>query len=116
MVNLLDMEKLMRALRDALRDHFGEAVSGFRVQEMIEGDRPWLAVRFVLYDFWVVQFTYDRGLFGFGIDQGGVGVGLLGSDELPARALDDLPTLVDVLDERVRLRIPDKYLDWFQTR
>ncbi len=53
---------------------------------MIEGDRPWSAVRFVLYDYGVVQFTYDRGLFGLGIDQGGVGVGLLGSDELTARA------------------------------
>ncbi|OYC97431.1 hypothetical protein [Microbacterium sp. Yaish 1] len=80
------IEKLMRALRDALRDRFGGAGSEFRVQEMIEGDRPWSAVRFVLYDYGVVQFTYDRGLFGLGIDQGGVGVGILGSDELTARA------------------------------
>lgn len=108
------MEELMRALRDVLVDRLGEGVSAFRVQEMTEGDRPWLAVRFILYDYWVVIFTYDRGSFGFGIDHGGVAVRLLGSRELPAKALQDLPSVVDELDERVRLRIPDKYLDWFQ--
>ncbi|KAA9085118.1 DUF6301 family protein [Microbacterium radiodurans] len=107
------MEELVRALRGALVTRFGDGVSAFRVQEMSEGDRPWLAVRFVLYDYWVIVFTYDRGAFGFGIDHGGVAVRLLGSHELRTSAIDDLPSVLEALDERVRLRIPDKYLDRF---
>lgn len=108
------VEELMRALRDALATRFGDGFSAFRVEEMTEGDHPWLAVRFVLYDYWVIVFTYDRGAFGFGIDHEGVAVRLLGSRELATNALDDLPSVVDMLDERVRLRIPDKYLVWFE--
>ena len=107
------MEELMRALRAALFERFGEGVSGFRVQDITEGDRPWLACRFVLYDMLVIVFTYDRGTFGFGVDHGTTAVRLLGATELVRDALDDLPGVVQILDERVRLRIPDEYLEWY---
>ncbi|WP_371203771.1 hypothetical protein [Microbacterium sp. BWT-B31] len=103
------MLDLSRALRDALRGVFGEQVSGFRVLEHADGDRAWLAYRFVLYDFSPIVFTYDRGAFGFGEDHGNVVLPVLTSTE-SAPGLDDLTRLMTELDRRVRLRIPDKYL------
>lgn len=108
------MEDLMRGLRNALVDHFGQGASTFLVDEMREGDRPWLTFQFVLYDYCVVRFSYDRGVSGFGIRHGDTAVPLLRSAELGRDAIDDLPGLVAALDERVRLRIPDKYLEWYE--
>lgn len=55
-------------------------------------------------------FNYDRGFFGFAIPFGDLGVSVLSGADVP-RALDDLPALAAELDRRMRLRIPDKYLD-----
>lgn len=66
-----------------------------------------------MYDYWVVVFTFYRGLFGFSIEQGRRSVGVLEFGQADV-SLDDLPAIVRELDSRVRLRIPDKYLEWYE--
>ncbi|MGL4382219.1 MAG: hypothetical protein ACRCTA_00705, partial [Bacilli bacterium] len=63
-----------------------------------------------LYNFYIIRFNYDRGLFGFV---------LLYSNEFGCSILIDqrsyedasLDICVKNLDDEIRLRIPDKYLE-----
>jgi len=63
----------------------------------------------VLYEFWEVEFIFEQGVFGFGIPFRDTSASLLVGPTDTLR-LDDLKGLFREVDERVRLRIPDKYL------
>lgn len=93
--------------------NFPGAVTGFRIQEVHEGDHPWLTFGFEIYEFMHITFTYDRGSFGFSVEYGEYGLPLAGSRELGI-SIEDLDAIMLELDKRVRLRIPDKYLEWYE--
>lgn len=108
------MRKLAFSIRNSLRQHFGDAMSSFEVVEIRELDPPWLVCNFALYDYWRLSFSFDRGQFGFSIKQGDYSFSLANSYE-EAWTLEDMSVTVKELDRRVRLRIPDKYLSWYET-
>ncbi len=83
------------------------------MRDVSGGSHPRVTYCFEMYDYWVVVFTFDRGLFGFSIEQGRRSVGVLESGQADL-SLDDIPAIVRELDSRVRLRIPDKYLEWYE--
>ncbi|MEO5534187.1 MAG: hypothetical protein ABIR17_03550 [Pseudolysinimonas sp.] len=101
---------LARRVTSALREDFHGAARSFTISNLQE-DGPLIAfsVRFEVYGYFPIVFNYDRGFFGFAIAFGEVGVSVLGS--LEGGSLDDLPALLEEFDRRIRLRIPDKYLD-----
>lgn len=94
-----------------LKSHFGRTARRFVVADMQE-DQQLIAfsITFEVYDFYPIVFNYDRGFSGFAITFGKRGVDVLRADDVPG-GLEALPALAAELDRRVRLRIPDKYLD-----
>lgn len=103
------MGSLAAEFSRALTAVFGKDQEGLIFREVVEGERPSLRATFVLYDFWEIEFSSERGIFGFGIPFRDSSVALLLGPTATLR-LDDLECLFRELDERVRLRIPNKYL------
>ncbi|MEZ3161990.1 hypothetical protein AB1K54_15855 [Microbacterium sp. BWT-B31] len=103
------MLTLARRLNGTLRARFGRAVSGFTIRERREGEHAVLQASFALYEYWIISFGYDRGMFGFGVPLGDTFVPVLDPDS--GQSIDDLDRILDELDRKVRLRIPDKYLE-----
>lgn len=108
------MRKLNFRLQESLQKHFESRLGTFGASEIREIDHPWLVCTFSLYEYWILTFTFDRGLFGFDIRHGDYPTSILNSRE-ERWSLDELGDVVRELDLRVRLRIPDKYLEWYET-
>ncbi len=94
-----------------LRGYFGRNARSFGIQDVQE-DANLIAfsITFEIYDFYPMIFNYDRGFFGFAIPFGDLAVSVLSDADVPD-AFNDMAALSAELDRRVRLRIPDKYLD-----
>ncbi|WP_345800703.1 hypothetical protein AAIB33_14675 [Microbacterium sp. AZCO] len=103
---------LAMQLDRALRRVFPAAASGYLVRELRDDDHPWVRASFVLYEYWEIDFVYDRGAFGFSIPFRNVDVPVVrGPNE--GQTIADLDEILEELGARVRLRIPDKYLaEW----
>lgn len=109
------MRALARSLRGGLHERLGGTVTAYRILEIRDDAPEWLTVRFVMYNYLAVTFTYDQGVFGFGVEQPSISLGLLSSRELRL-PLSEMEAIVAELDRRVRLRIPDKYLEWYEAQ
>lgn len=103
------MSDLARSLDASLRRVFDGEQRALIFRELQEGDHAWMRASFVLYDYWEIQFVYDRGAFGFSIPFRHSAAAILGGPT-DAFTLDDLDALLYELGNRARLRIPDKYL------
>lgn len=109
MPNDESMSDLARLLDASLRRVFGGEQSALVFRELQEGDHSWMQASFVLYEYWEILFTYDRGAFGFSIPFRFSGPAVL-DGPTDVFTLDDLDSLLHEVGSRVRLRIPDKYL------
>jgi len=101
---------LAKELHVALRSRFGDAMSGYVVRDLQEGDHAWMRAAFLLYEYWELDFLYDRGAFGFSIPFRNAEVSVLQGPR-EGQTIADLDAILDELDRKVRSRIPDKYLD-----
>jgi hypothetical protein len=101
-----------RHLIKGLRGYFGDGVRDFVVSDVQvdPGGALALSMRFTIYDYFPLIFNFDRGAFGFAIDFGHTGVSIHTSSERSA-PIEDLAAVAAELDDAVRLRIPDKFLD-----
>lgn len=102
---------LAKEVASSLRRYFGDRVTALAISNVID-DRNHVefSVLFEAYSFFPVIFNYDRGFFGFGIVYGdrAVGVEPLGGHWA---SFGEFRRVLEQLDEELRLRIPDKYLD-----
>ena len=107
-----EASSLTRSVVAGPRDYFGDRVSGFAVQNVQEDDhgRIGFSVIFEAYAYFEIIFNYDRGAFGLGIRMGDRSITALTGSEL-SFVFDDIPRVASALEERLRLRIPNKYLD-----
>ena len=110
MTSVDSMTSLAKELHVALRSRFGHAMSGFVVRELREGDHAWMRAAFLLYEYWELDFLYDRGAFGFSIPFRNSEVSVIQGPR-EGQTIADLGAILDELDRKVRSRIPDKYLD-----
>ena len=108
-----DRPALDRAKEGAssLRQYFGASVTALAISN-VSDDRNHVefSVLFEACSFFPVIFNYDRGSFGFGIVYGdrAVGVEPQRGQWAPFREFE---RVLAQLDQELRLRIPDKYLD-----
>ena len=109
------MTSLAKQLNVALRSRFGDAMTGYVVRELQEGDDPWMRAAFLIYEYWEIDFLYDRGSFGFSIPFRNAEVSVIQGPR-EGQTIADLDAILDELDGKVRSRIPDKYLEeWDRT-
>ena len=104
------MTSLAKQLNVALRSRFGDAMTGYVVRELQEGDHAWMRAAFLIYEYWEIDFLYDRGAFGFSIPFRNSEVSVIQGPR-EGQTIADLGAILDELDRKVRFRIPNKYLD-----
>lgn len=105
------MSVLRAMLIRALDQVFGEHVHGYTVTEMRDEPLPALTMAFTVYDYFPVEFEYDRGRFGFRIAYARpvrVRIAPHTSADLADQA--KVVQTVEALREAIRLRIPPAYL------
>lgn len=103
--------ELAKGVQSSTRAYFGDRATGFGVKNLIE-DPAHLAfsLAFEAYEFVPVIFNYDRGFFAFAVDYGSRSVLIEPRGEEWA-SFDEFDRVLQQLDNELRLRIPDKYLD-----
>lgn len=102
---------LAKEVASSLRHYFGDRVTAMGISNVInDRNHVEFSVRFEAYSFFLIIFNYDRGSFGFGIvyGDGAVGIEPQHGQWAPFREFE---RVLAQLDQELRLRIPDKYLD-----
>lgn len=95
----------------ALRDTFGDRVSRCVVQDVVDSHgHVEFSVVFEIYNYFPVRFNYDRGSFGFSIDQGERGVSITPVDGCWP-PFSELALVLRHLDREIRSRIPYGFLE-----
>lgn len=102
-----------------IKEYFGGRVRGFSTSEKQLSPILSIKMDFIVYEYFHLAFEVERSKAGFGIKEGAIGIPLI-TFEVPA--LNDCggkriieKNVLALLDDKVRLRIPDKYLekeDW----
>ena len=95
----------------ALKEYFNDRIEGFTIYNITDIPYPMFSIRFTLYNYYKIVYNYDRGRNGFSISIGRDGIGLKHSQ--PWFDDIDLGVLCKELDENVRIRIPNKYLAYY---
>jgi len=107
------MTSLAKALHAALRARFGRGVAGYVVRELDDGEHAGMRASFVLYEYWEIDFVYDRGAFGFSIPFRNSDVPVMRGPQA-GQSIEDLDGILAELQEKVLSRIPDKYLQTWE--
>jgi len=110
MQNKISSQKA-RDIISFLEEYFNNRIDVFTIFNSTDVPYPMFGIRFTLYNYYNIIFNYDRGKTGFTILNGQDVIGLNNSQTWFDEA--DLDVLCKELDEKVRLRIPDKYLAYY---
>ncbi len=115
-MDLNDLKKLMEfcmqsndledVLINRLDQHFKAAVKDFVVQEATDVPFLQLTIEMTLYNYFVLRVTVEKNTMFFSIVQSGFQLQLLKFSV----SENNLKLAPQLLEEEVRLRIPDKYL------
>ncbi len=107
-----DYKVIVYELEIKLKEYFGKrirniAIWGQRNEPLVE-----FHMEFTLYNFYNIILNYERGRFGCAIIfSEKYGISLPNSQKWYEKA--DLSIFVKEMDEQIRLRIPDKYLEQY---
>lgn len=103
---------LSQEIIEKFEKFFGDRISDFKVSDKM--DEPFVSflIHFKLYNYFIIGFGYDRGSIGCGIVQDEYSVDVKISQGWYSHD-ESLQTFLKELDEQVRLRIPDKYLEYY---
>ena len=97
-------------LEDELIGHldknFGKAAKDYAVKESTSTPFTQIVIELTVYNYFVVRLAVEKNTIFFSIIQSGFQMPLLKA----ALAAEDLDSTIKELDEEIRLRIPDKYL------
>lgn len=94
---------------DKLINHFNKKVRGFVVSDSTDTPYTMFKIEFIMYDFYNIVLTYDRGRFGCSIVNGNKFISIKNSQQWYDKA--DMKIFLDEFQQQIELRIPDKYLE-----
>lgn len=101
-----------RKIEDLIIDGFSKTFNGgaksFVVMDSTDRPYPLVRIRFTVYDYFIIDFVYDKGGIGCSIVCGEYCVGLDSSEEWFDEA--DLDKFFQDIKSEIELRIPDKFL------
>jgi len=106
-----DVHQISNNIVTALEEYFNDRIEGYSVYDIMDVPHQMFTISFTLYNYYNLAFNYDRGRIGFVILDNHDGFGLKNSQPWFDKA--DLDVLFKELDEMVRIRIPDKYLAYY---
>ncbi len=108
------VDDIIRYMEQKMNNYFGNRIEGYSIYNF--DDSPYARtfnMIFSLYNYFTVGLNYDRGKFGCHIVNGKWGVALNNSQERRDLERADIDLFIREIDEQVRLRIPDKYLEYY---
>ncbi|WIW70885.1 hypothetical protein [Anaerosinus gibii] len=108
-----DKKSIMIAdsIMNILKNYFREKIDGFVISDATDIPYNMFSIEFRLYNYFPIILNYDRGSFGCAISYGEQGIALENSQRWYDEA--DMNVFVKELDEQIKLRIPDKFLDYY---
>lgn len=107
-------EYISNELMDFMSKYFNNKIGTFIITYQTDKPHTEFSFNFTIYNYFVIKLNYDRGRFGCSIIFGEAGLSIDISQKWYDQA--DLRTFCKELDDQVRLRIPDKYLNSFEER
>lgn len=108
-------KEILEEFVESAKKRFGNKVEDFSLLFVTDIPYKMFGIKFRAYKFYVVYLNYDGGFFGCCIATGGKGVGL--DSNINCDGDINLDYYWADIDEQIRLRIPDKFLDkkgWLQ--
>ena len=105
------VQQIYKDIITVLRDYFNDRIEGYSIYDITDDPYQMFTISFILYNYYNLAFKYERGKIGFVILDNHDGISLKNSQTWLDKA--DLNVLCKELDEMVRLRIPDKYLAYY---
>ena len=98
---------LENALIDKMEDYFGASAREYIVKESTDIPFLQLTLEMTLYNYIVIRVAIERSTMFFSINQSGYQLPIM---HCPL-SVASLSNIIQQLDQEIRLRIPDKYLD-----
>jgi len=105
------VQQIYKNIITVLRDYFNDRMEGCSIYDIADDPYQMFTISFTLYNYYNLALKYDRGKIEFVILDKYDGISLKISQTWLDEA--DLNVLCKELDEMVRLRIPDKYLAYY---
>ena len=87
---------------------FTNRITGIKIEYMTE--EPWweFAITFRAYDYFNMRMNYDRGFFGWIVENGKYGYSIPTS--ITSLNEETIPLFLEEMKQGIELRIPDEYL------
>ncbi|TGA98739.1 hypothetical protein E4665_07765 [Sporolactobacillus shoreae] len=96
---------------DKLSNYFSNKIDDFMVSDTTDTPYTMFKIEFVMYKFFNIVLNYDRGRFGCSIINGSRFITLDNSQKWYDKA--DMDIFLKELEEQLKLRIPDKFLEHY---
>lgn len=103
-------ETISYEIINRLSDYFQKRIDDFMVSEITDTPYIMFRIEFVMYKYFNVVLNYDRGSFGCSIINGNRYLPLENSQSWYDKA--DMNIFLKELEEQIKLRIPDKFLEF----
>ncbi|MFC4878199.1 hypothetical protein [Microbulbifer halophilus] len=102
----MDYIKTERNLIKSLNEYFKDAAKDYAVNESTDSPFLYLVIEITLYNYFVVRVTVGKSTVFFSIIESGFQLQLF-KNQL---SISEFKLALKTLDQEIRLRIPDKYL------
>lgn len=100
--------QLVDEIANEFETYFGDKIDTISIYNVTDTPYPMFNFRFELYNSFIIEFSYNRGAIGCGINFGNYGVDV--KNNIGWYDLKNIGQFCKELDEDIRLRIPDKFL------
>lgn len=104
-------KEISKSLINQLISYFQEKIDNFVVSEITDTPYTMFQIEFSMYKYFYVVLNYDRGLFGCSVMNGNRYFALESSQEWYDQA--DMNIFLKELEQQIKLRIPDKFLEFY---
>ncbi|WP_239256413.1 hypothetical protein [Listeria ilorinensis] len=97
-------------ISDRFKEYFGKQIGTFTIANATETLSMMFNITFVMYDYFIVTFSYNRGAIGCSLIQSQYSIDLDNSQKWYEEADSDLTGFFQGLQQEIEMRIPDKFL------
>ncbi|SDZ50599.1 hypothetical protein SAMN05421736_11532 [Evansella caseinilytica] len=104
-------ETISDEIIDKLSEYYQKGIDDFAVLRATDSPYTMFQIEFVMYKYFNIVLNYDRGRFGCSILNGNKYLPLENSQKWYDKA--DMNVFLKELDEQIKLRIPDKFLEFY---
>ena|SRR5690625_4062476 len=106
----LTAKEIAKEIMKGLKSHFGNKIKTFSIHNLTDTPYKMFNISFDAYNYFYINFSYNRGSIGCSISSGKYGIDLDNSQKWYDQA--DMNIFFKELEQQLELRIPDKFLEY----